>query len=330
MKLLHNILNRVNVLTADYSTADSYSLHLTECRRRVGGVECGDDGEEIADLADARKKLAACPVVVVVSGYGVITRQVDTSADIVAKVTAADGDFRWTRHGNDISFMREEQLKPLTDALAEINAKVAEVQCAAAIDMQVVKDAVDRYYAEQVNFKTLLKPSAAGSAMAQYAASRLKLPVLGLILLALMINTMVSPGVRAEYETANVKLQALRRTIGQADDVTRRQQELIREYDRTLPMRISFLCDRLAAAVPEGITLRSLAVQPPLRSIENGKKTTFAQDVVEITGEASGAGDVSDYIARLNGLGIATQVRLASMEQDGESGLFGFKIEIEL
>lgn len=324
MKLLHNILNRVNVLTVEYSTTDSYSLYLTECRWRGGAIGCGD-GEEVADLADVRKKLTAFPVVVLVAGYGIITRQADTSADIVAKVTAADSYFRWTRRGNDISFMRKEQLKPLTDALGEIKAKMAAVQCA-----MTVKNAAERYYAEQVNLTTLLKPSTTGSAMAQYAAARLKLPVLGLILLALMINTMVSPGVRAEYEIANAELQALRRTIGQADDATRRQREFLTEYSRTLPLRISFLCDRLAAAVPEGITLTSLAVQPPLRSIENNKKTTFAEDAVEIMGEASGAGDVSDYIARLNGLGIASQVRLASMEQDWESGLFGFKIEIEL
>ena len=324
MKLLHNILNRVNVLMVEYSTAESYSLRLMECRWRGGAVECGD-GEEVVDLADVRKKLTAFPVVVSVAGYGVITRQADTAADIVAKVTATGSGFRWTRQGNDISFMREEQLKPLTDALAEIKAKVAAVQCA-----MMVKDVAERYYTEQVNLKTLLKPSATGSAMAQYAAGRLKLPVLGIILLSLMVNTMVSPGMRAEHETANMELQALRRTIGQADDATKRQQELIREYDRTLPLCISFICDRLAAAVPEDITLTSLAVQPPLRSIENGKKTTFAEDAVEITGEASGAGDVSDYIVRLNGLGIASQVRLASMEQDGESGMFGFKIEIEL
>ncbi len=91
MKLLHSILNRVNVLVAEFSTADSYSLRLTECRWRGGAVECGD-GEEVADPADIRKKLASCPVVVLVAGYGVITRQVETAADIVAKVTAT-GEF---------------------------------------------------------------------------------------------------------------------------------------------------------------------------------------------------------------------------------------------
>ncbi|MDL2319683.1 PilN domain-containing protein [Alistipes sp. OttesenSCG-928-B03] len=336
MNIIRKILPRVSVLTVTFSDGENYRLRLVACRSGKEDVSA-ESPTDVATVDDIRKELTAFPVLVLVGGYGVITKQADTAGDIVTKVTAPESGFRWTRNANDLSFVRGEQLVQLENALGGVKAKVVEVQCAPfakdAAEEALTQTAVEyagRYFAESVNLRKLLKPSAGGSALAWLTAARLKLPVLAVVLLALVINAMTGGGVRSQYENAERELQALRKTIGQADDATRRQREFIREYDRTLPRRISWMCDRAGMVLPDGITLTALAVQPPLRSIENNKKTTFAQDVVEIEGEARNSADVSQYVTALNGLDFASQVCLASMEQDRDSGRINFKITLEL
>lgn len=325
----------MNVLVAVYSDAGNYSLHLAECRFRKGSVECADV-KDVVGMNDIGRELRAFPVLVLVGGYGVITRQADISGEIVSKVTAEGSGLLWTVSGNDISFVKEEQLRSLKMSLTEIKANVIDTQCVPGGNEQredikcMAAEYSGRYYFERVNIKSLLTPSPAGSVIARLTASKLKLPVLVLILASLVVNAMVGPDVRARHEIVGMELQALRKTIGQADDATNRQQELLSEYARRLPRRISFICDRAAMLLPEGITLTSLSVQRPLQSIDDDKKAMFAYDIVEIAGKSADSYGISDYITKLDESGIALHVRLTSMERERESGLFSFRITLEL
>ena len=334
MGIVGKILSRNDVLVVTFRDGESYDLRLVKCRYGRDGVAAEEEVQQAADMGELRKELASTPVTVLIGGYGVITKQADAAADIVAKVTAGQSGFRWTLAGNELSFVRGEQLRTLEYSLDEAKAKVVAVHCAPLnkdTDLRhTAAEYAERWYRESANMRAVLRSSATGSAMAQLMARQLRLPVLAIVLLALMINATGSSGVRTRYEAANVELQALHRTIGQSDDATRRQQELIREYGRALPHRISLLCDRAAMVVPDGVMLGSLAVQPLLRSIEAGKKATFAYDRIEIAGHASTSAAVSGYINELTALGMALQVRLASIERDRESGLFNFKITLEL
>jgi len=334
MSIVRKILSRIDVLVVTFTDGGSYNLRLVKCRYGRGEVTAEEEAQQAADVGELRKELASTPVLVLIGGYGVITKQADAAADIVAKVTAGQSGFRWTLAANELSFVREEQLRTLEHALDETKAKVVAVQCAPLhrdTDLrQIAGEYAAWWYRESANVRAVLRPSAAGSAMAQLMAQRLRLPVLAMVLLALMINATSSSGVRARYEAANVELQVLHRAIGQTDDATRRQQELIREYRRALPHKISLICDRAAMVLPDGVMLTSLAVQPLLRSIETNRKAMFAYDRIEITGHASTSAAVSDYITELAALGMAAQVQLASMERDRDSGLFNFKITLEL
>jgi Tfp pilus assembly protein PilN len=298
------ILGRINVLSVVFYDAANHTVHITECNRRG----------ECTEVQHARY-----PVLVSVSGYGVITKR---AADVAERVMAAGSGFVWTQEGNNVSFMREEQLHVLGEALA--GKKIVGIRCGA----EDTGAAAQRFFVENVNFRALLRPTAAGSALAQAAAARLKLPVLGIVLLALVVNMVVAPRVKGRNEAAQTELQVLRKSVGQADETSRRRQEMLAEYSGTLPRRISVLCDRVASAVPVGVTLTSLAVQPLSGPLNNNRKAEFAAGRAGIAGRAKIPQQVSKYIASLTALGIARQVQLASMEQNEE--MFDFEITLEL
>lgn len=334
MNLLHKILPRAGVLTVIFSDGDNYTVRLLKCRRRGGATGCSD-AEDVTGLEGIRKELTSLPVIVAVGGYGVISKE--TSADIAGKVMADDSGFLWSEHGGTISFVRERQLAGLRQSLEDAGAKVVLTECIRheknAGDEQLkqtVIDIADRFYTEKLRVGNVLKPTAQGSSLAQLAASKLRLPVLGAVMLALTVNALYAPKVRGRYENARMEFEAVSKTIGQSGEASRRQQEFLAEYARTLPRRISLMCDRAAMALPGDITLTTLAVQPPARSPENNRKTVFANDCMVITGESTSSGSISQYVSALGGLDFARQVHLTSVEQEKESNMFIFKITVDL
>jgi Tfp pilus assembly protein PilN len=256
---------------------------------------------------------------VLVSGHGVITKK---AADVAERVMTAASGFVWTQDGDNVSFVRAEQLHTLGEVLA--GKKILGIRCTDGR----TDDVVERFFREQANFRAMLRPSAEGSALAQAAAARWKSPILCIVFLALVINMVVAPRVRERNEAAQSELQVLRKSAGQADEATRRRQEMLAEYSGTLPRRISVLCDRVASAVPVGVTLTSLAVQPLSGSLNNNRKAEFAAGRIEIAGQAKIPQQVSKYIASLTALEIARQVQLVSMEREEEA--FDFIIALEL
>lgn len=298
------ILGRINVMSVAFSDAMNYTVRSQEYSRRDGCLEA------------ERSKL---PVLVMVSGHGVITKK---AADVADRVMAEGSGFVWTQNGDDVSFVRDEQLHVLGEALA--GKEILGIRCT----KEQASEAADRFFEEQVNLRTLIRPTPEGCALARAFAARLKMPVLGVVFLALVVNMMVAPRVRERHEAAQTELQALQKIVGQADETSRRRREMLSEYSGTLPRRISIVCDRVASAIPVGVTLTSLAVQPLSHSLANDKKAEFAVGRIEIRGNAKISQQVSRYIAALGKLGFAKQVRLVSMEQDEEA--FDFRIALEL
>jgi Tfp pilus assembly protein PilN len=316
--MIARLLDSVDVVTVVFSGAREYTMRTTECRRRGGEVVCGE-GMEVETVGRKR------PTVVSVRGHGVVTKRADAAGDILERAKAAGSGFVWTQHDGNVSLVRAEQLDVLGEALA--GAAIVEMRCGDEPEKAVA----EHFFAEYANLRTLLRPSAAGSVMALAAVRKLRLPVLGIVFLALVVNMLAAPGVRTRHDAAGAELEALRRTAGQADKATERRREFLAEYaGMQLPVPVSFLCDRVAMVVPQEMTLTMLAVQPPLQAPESNRKTTLAENRVEIAGEASDAADVSDYVSKLSETGIAHHVRLASMERDRERGVFVFRIELEL
>ncbi len=343
MNVVKLILNNCLVLRADYTDAGSCSLSLA-VYDRGGGME--SESRALASVEEAKKELSSRPVILILSGYGVIAKQVQDpgaaggksaekiSADsIVDKVKSNDQEFVWSEGGKVLTFMRREQAAPLLEQLSGAKAKLVDIVCFKAADSnarQGIQASVAASYDRVMTLRTMLLPRQAGSALCLLTVARIRLGLLGIVLLLLLVNAMVSGGVRSNYSQVHGALQAALESRGRQDDAARDQQQKLADFSRRPPYGYAWLSDRIAGALPDKINLHSLAIQPLLKPVEENKKVQVAESVVVIRGMAPRSEEISLFTAALHELGIATRIRLASVEQNRDNNMLDFKIELEL
>lgn len=329
MNIIAKILCDCNVLLAEYTSSGDYSLRMRRYRVGTEGVGEPLEDDEVQVLGDAAKSLNRLPLILAVSGYGVLSKDAESSADIVGRVRAEGSGFIWSEEGDVLTFVREEQVAPLIEQLKTNGIRPMLTACVGQ-DKDAVGRMVDRVYSEYANFKALLRPSAVSSRFAQQLAGKLKMPMLGVVLLVLVVNFMVSGGVRSTYEARRAEMQAIENERGQENEVSSQRKQAIEQFGRAFPEDFSFICDRVALAVPGEITLRSLEVQPLIRPAENGKKLQLMENRVTIKGESPDSERISFYASSIEKLKIVAKVNLTAVEQEPETGLLVFRIDLEL
>jgi hypothetical protein len=302
------ILGRPQILTATFTSGEAYTLRL--------------GGEVVVDPDTLKARVGKTLLIVVACGYGVICKDVTVAPEVAAKVTAPDSGFVWRREGDTICFVRGAQFERFADL------QPLAITCAAA--PEEAEKVAGEIYAREVSLRNTAKPSPQSSLLASLLARRLQLPFLGLVLLLLTINAAVSSGVQSRLQAAQAQRTALEKRIGKAGDVSRERAQAVADWDRTLPRNYAWLMDRTAAALPRGIALQSLSVQPLLKNIEQGRTPLFSEREMVVAGQTSDSGSVSEYATALDSLKIARGIRLSTVEYDREKGVYNFRINIEL
>jgi Tfp pilus assembly protein PilN len=160
--------------------------------------------------------------------------------------------------------------------------------------------------------------------------NKIKLPVLILILMLLVANTFISQNVSDEYRQNNAKLLILQKQHGQISSVTQQKQQAIAGYNKSLPIKISFVYDRIAIVTPDEITLSELAVQPLSRPFESVKEPKLNENRIYISGITRNYESISEYIANLEKEEFIKKLTLTSVTQDNKTGIFSFKINIDI
>ncbi len=286
MGLIEKILGRIQTVVATYHSGTKY------------------------DLSEAVR--SGTPVLLVVTGYGVITKDEAASPDIAAQVTAEGSGFIWSRREGKISFVREQQVGPLREALAK--TRILEIHCS--------QEAYDPQHS--VGVREFIRPTARGSMLCGLLAARLRLPILGIVLVMLAANALVGPGIKAEAAALRAEADRIEQQLGHADESLRRRHEALAGFHATLPHSFAWLCDRAAAALPGPVRLTSMVVQPLARNLEDGKRAEVLSRMMLIAGESPDSESITSYVAALQ------NARIASMEYDKEQEAFTFYITIEL
>ena len=105
---------------------------------------------------------------------------------------------------------------------------------------------------------------------------------------------------------------------------------IVADFTRRLPYRHALLLDRVASHVPPSVTLISLAVQPMLKTLEDGHDPVCAYGFLTIRGRTQDAGSVSALMGGLKSEPLLREARLEGLEQNRESGETEFKITVAL
>ncbi len=302
-------------LTAEYDASGRYALSA----RRQNGEEV-----VVAWTPLVRSHIVA----VVVCGHGVITKPAD--GDIARRVEADEDTFLSSRSGDDVSFFRRERMSSLESDLALrgivpadrfCTAKAADIPAAAAI------------YAERVRTATsprrLLRPSDTSSAVLQACTRRIYIPVLCVWLSLLSANAFISAKLNSERERLRGELSAREHRESRRTADNESERSLIRAFSERPSVPRAVVCDRIAAAVPEPIRLRSIGVEPLVKRFEAGKPLLRRENNVTVIGSAPSSAAVSEFVARLSASGVFRSVNLASIERERNSSTLDFEIDLE-
>ncbi len=326
MNTLSKILNRLRVLHIKFGSEGEPAMELVPYRVRKGKVETGET-RTLSGIEAEKSVLNKAPLIVAVSGKGVITK--DTSAGGIAETVMSDTEtFVWTKSGDgSVSFVRRSQFAKIRTELHEAGVTPLYTECLSDGNAEHLAAVASRFYAEHMKWKIVLKPTAEGSRLASLLAKRIQLPILAIVLLALMVNFMLSSGGHEDFQSASTELAALRKSASSATASSGRRQAALEEFSRTLPYRFSWLSDRIAAATPEEVVLNELSIAPVTKNIEAGKPVQQNVRMVVIRGETPSAESVASFAESLGGLGT---VRLAAVEQDREQAILTFRIDMRL
>ncbi len=327
MKILSRILRRLNILCIRF-TDDGGEVFSVAMYTFDKGKPVFKEIKPLPDPAVEKGALEKAPLVAVVSGKGVITK--DAAAGNIAKTVTSDpATFLWTISGDRISFVRRTGLTAATERLKDTGIVPLYIECLPGENDETMAEVVERFASEHLDWRRLSKPSVEGSSLASLVAGRLMLPVLGVLLVALLANFMVSPRVNGRFQEATATLAALRKTSSAGVETDRRRQAAIEEFSHKLPHGAATLSDVIGAVVPEKIVLGELGIAPVTKALEAGKPLVQNRDVITIVGETTVSEAIAQFTTTLAELSLGT-VRLASVQQDRERSVLIFRIEITL
>ncbi|MDR2652113.1 MAG: PilN domain-containing protein [Prevotellaceae bacterium] len=327
MKIIQKILNQIHVLHITFNDADNLSACLVKYKN--GKIVSQYEDFDITSLETAKEQI---PVIILLKGYGIITKDCDTNKDIISRVTSDKSNFLWNfDYKGHISFVRIEQVQKILGQIKKGQDKIIGIECLSSdADEQTIENRITQLTKERFAIRNIVKPTAYGSRLAMMLFHKTKLPVLILILLLLVANTFISRNVSDEYQQNNAQLLILQKQRGQINDISQQKQQAMAGYNKSLPVKIAFVYDKIAIVTPIEITLSELAIQPLSRPFESGKEPKLNENRIYISGFTHDYGSISEYIANLEKEEFIKKLTLTSVVQDNKTGIFSFKINIDI
>lgn len=315
---LKQIISRFNVVVADYGDSKDCRLHLYECHCKKGEIVVGSPQEK----SEPDKSWDTAPVLLYIRGYGVISKSVGQAEQIVADkerfISSQQGD-------GSVCFVRRSQVGPLLDKLEK---SLLHVECVNN-DADVIARGKEGFDSA-VNWKNLVRPDSMGARLSAQLYRKAKLVVLIVVLGMLSVNFVVRGTIDQKYAEGHALLGALQNEKGRQNELSKQEQDMMKEFAVGISSGFALLSDRIGAAVPSPVILRNLAIQPPLKRIEEGKPFKVEVSKVVIKGESADAAGVSLFASRLKDIEGVRDLKISSVEQNRDGQSLNFVIEMEL
>ncbi|WP_418420953.1 hypothetical protein [Alistipes indistinctus] len=185
---------------------------------------------------------------------------------------------------------------------------------------------VEQTYRHWQTWKYWRKGKKEQQVIAALLLKRLKWPVL---LAALVLSGIAYPlqtALRRQVLQQEEELSLWQRKIQLRRDDEERAGRMSRML--TGGGRLAPLFDRIAAAVPRGVTLVRLEANPPERRVEAGKPLVLKEGCVMVEGYTREPADVALFTEKLSGAGRSWRVTLERLDRRTEKADFTFRISI--
>ncbi len=270
-----------------------------------------------------------CPVLVLFTGYGVIVKDCTGKIDWAGRVTTGDEFlWEWKDVGEErlLVFLRREGVRPWLEKWEEEGWAVAEVSLSAVVDIPVLEAWIEQTYRHWRTWRYWRKVRKEQQVIATLLLKRLKWPILLSLLLLSGIGYPLQTALRRQVLQQQEELSLWQRKIQLRRDEEERAGRMSRML--TGSGKLAPLFDRIAAAVPRGVTLVRLEANPPERRVETGKPLVVRDGCVMVEGYTREPADVAMFTENLSEAGRSWRVMLEGLDRRVEKADFTFRISI--
>lgn len=321
------LLRKIDVVTAVCQSTSCFYVHLyrvTASRKNLyktaTPVDLGIHNPE---------QILRAPVILLVSGYGVLCREREDDAPVLNRVLSDTKTFFYKEKGRTLSFIRREQLERVSGLLEKSNIELCDIDLVTGeITPEIIERHAQQFVKNNITFRRILTPGRTGSVIAGCIYKNIRLYVLALFVLLLILNLFLKGLLEKEYGTQAAELSALRKQSEQLQEVALEKERIGRVFRDNIPWKYGMLCDYLGAVVPPDIILKRMGVQPLMKTLSNGESPAVRTNTILVSGYASRPEQITFFMQNIEKEEYAQKVRLKEMRQDKENGNFTFTIEI--
>lgn len=305
MNLLLKMLFPINIIRVELREDGSYGENYY--------VYGGDGRVLVTDKIRSRG-----PLLIFVMGYGVICKRRGEADHVVDKVLNDTKNFMSDLSSEDrVWFVRREHIESLyvkyPDAIA--------IKCT-----PLDEDDVGEVVAKELRFGFSEK----GSILCSVLARKLRLPMSLIVFVVMLVNFFVYDDLGQKVQERELLLQRLESERVKRVSFTENAAKIVDEYRYDLPHKHSFIYDRIGVIVPESIILQKVSIQPLKKAIENNRKIELVKGELIIKGRSGEVESISSFIAMLHDESFVADLRLESIDQDVDTGLFQFILRVKL
>lgn len=321
------ILNKVNLISLHFSGVSTYHTSLYFIRRN------GSDTELV--LTDDTGKFdllkSKYPLLVIVSGYGVIakTKNDSNNQEIIEQVKQDEDSFIYNEDSDNFLFARKSLIEGLLTKISP-DQVVFPVELYNTNDIMPedkLKDFVNAFLCRNASWRNFCKPSAFTDVVMKWLYKRWRLHLLSVTFILLALSRCLQYGLTKEYESLNFQVEKLKRD----SDIEKSRLQNVKhetvQFGNNHIWPLSYICDCIAASVPEQVALKSLAVFPA--EFSRTKLPSFDECII-IEGSSTMHDSILDFVSSIEKRQFSKDVVLDFITQEKKTNVFSFKISIKI
>lgn len=326
------ILKRITLISAHYSDNENYQItgYLLESRKGVWTIV--NEFTEI-DTFYNKKYL----VLLLVSGYGVITKKAETSSskEVIDNIINNNDTFYYNisseKDGERVDFIRNTQIQSLKQVFIELRIPICDIKLLSTKenpDNKQIINIIQEFVLQNLTLKNIIKPSERNSAITLSIYNRFRNPVLTVVFIVLLTSLLSKNYMDKKNNALAVEVGIIQKELGDENNLVKQKNELFQEFDKCIEWKFCWLCDRIAGTVTDGMSLHNLSIQKLIKKLENNKSIELQSNVIIVSGSAANSDLVSVFMEDLKKESFVKRITLLSTIKSKETALFNFTIEL--
>jgi Tfp pilus assembly protein PilN len=333
MNMLSKFIKKISVISAVYS-GSKFDFHLMVIGREKDEPKVIQSSESVP-LPDITSKNYDTPLILIISGKGVISKDFKIESEEAGQITNHPEEFLFASENTGDNMMRVTFLRrKMYDTLCrEINIErlpIVDVRIDAENNTryEAIK-AAEEFWTTQPGIKDVLTPSMRSSILLSLLAKQLLLPVLAVLLVMLLGNFFMQQHITGKLKEQQILMSQAQKNSAQAERTTDLKQQIMNDLVDEIRYPYSWIADRIASVVPDDVVLSELEIQPLNGKIQANKPVVAYENRIVVKGRCKDSESVTSLTDSIHSLGIFSTVQLNVLNKDRNNN-YQFNIEISL